>query len=230
MRWRAGGRAPGARAYSLATLPSGRTPWRSAGYCAVDLELGGLDPRQGEIVSFAAIPIEGGRVRPGEAVSGHVRPKRPMDEASIRVHGLRAVDLIDAPDLEVALDPLLALLAGRIPVVHFAEIERRFLRSAFRRLRVRMRAPMVDTSVLGALWLTERDSTPRGRLSLPELAAALNLPSHRPHDAAGDALTTGQVFLALATHLDAIRVETVKSLVSADRRLSATRMYPTHRP
>ena len=50
-----------------------------------------------------------------------------MDEASIKVHGLRSVDLEDAPELEVAIDPLLAAMAGAIPVVHFAEVERRFL-------------------------------------------------------------------------------------------------------
>jgi DNA polymerase-3 subunit epsilon len=35
--------------------------------------------------------------------------------------------------------------------------------------------------------------------SLGYLARALNLPVHRPHHADGDALTTAQVFVALAT-------------------------------
>ena len=38
------------------------------------------------------------------------------------------------------------------------------------------------------------------------------LPAHRPHTADGDALTTAQVFLALATHLDALEPQTVGSL------------------
>lgn len=220
--------APGARAYAQAKLPPRRMAWRSAGYCAVDLELGGLDPRRDEIVSFGAVPIEEGRVRLGESVSGRVRPRRAMDEASIRVHGLRAVDLREAPELQDALDPLLAALAGRIPVVHFAEVERGFLRRAFRLLGVRIRAQMVDTSVLGALWLAERDGTAPRRLPLAELAAALHLPSHRPHDAAGDSLTTAQVFLALATHLSAGRAETVGSLVTAERRLQTARLFRVH--
>ena len=64
------------------------------------------------------------------------------------------------------------------------------------------------------------------RLSLGELTRALGLPSHHPHDAIGDALTTAQVFLALATHLDALRPETVRRLVSAERRLQSLLAYP----
>ena len=40
--------------------------------------------------------------------------------------------------------------------------------------------------------------------SLSVLARSLNLPVHRPHHADGDALTTAQVFIALATHLETL--------------------------
>jgi DNA polymerase III subunit epsilon len=227
---RAGGeRGPGASAYALGSSPSGRLPWRSAGYCAIDLELTGLDPRTDEIISFGAIPIEDGRARPGEAVEGKVRPERAIDEASIRVHGLRRVDLEGAPELDVAIDPLLGALAGAIPVVHFAEVERRFLSRALRRQGLRLRRPIIDTSVLGSIWLHEHDGAEHRRMMLSELAGALGLPAHRPHDALGDALTTAQIFIVLATHLDAIRSETVRSLVTAERRLQAIRTYPARR-
>lgn len=227
---RASRRGPGADAYALAELPAGRTPWRSARYCAVDLELSGLDPRKDEIISFGAIPIDDGRVRLGNVVEGRVRPLRMMDEAAIRVHGLRRIDLEEAPELDVAIDPLLAAMAGRIPVVHFAEVERRFLRRAFRRQGLRLAGPMIDTSVLGSIWLHERDGVAPQRKPLSDVAAALDLPAQRPHDAVGDALTTAQIFLALATHLDSIRPETVRSLVTAGRRLEAIRLYPAGEP
>ena len=86
-----------------------------------------------------------------------------MAEASIKVHGLRTVDLENAPRLEVAIDPLLGALAGSVPVVHFAEVERRFLGRALRRQGLRLHQQMIDTSVLGAIWLAERDgATPAG--------------------------------------------------------------------
>jgi DNA polymerase-3 subunit epsilon len=228
MRPRGVPRGAAALAYRRARLPRGRTPWREASYLAVDLELSGLDPRRNEIVSFGAVPIEDGRVQLGAAVHGLVSPLRPIGEVSIRVHGLRAADLADAPALDVAIEPLLSAMVGRIPIVHVAAIERGFLRPALRRQGLRLRAPMVDTSVLGLVWLHERDGGGPRRLSLGELTHALGLPSHHPHDALGDALTTAQVFLALATHLDARRPETVRRLVTADRRLESLLAYPSH--
>lgn len=227
MRLRRAPRGAGAAAYRDAQLPPDRTPWREASYCAVDLELSGLDPRRHEIISFGAVPIEDGRVQLGGAVRGRARPLRALSESSIRVHGLRAADLAEAPALEEAIDPLLALMAGRIPVVHVAAIERSFLRPALRRQGLRLRAPMIDTSVLGLAWLHERYGGGPRHLSLGNLSQTLGLPSHHPHDAFGDALTTAQVFLALATHLDALQPQTVRRLVSADRRLESLLAYPS---
>ena len=113
-------------------------------------------------------------------------------------------------------------------MVHFAEVERRFLRRALRRQGLRLHPQMVDTTVLGAIWLQERDGIRGKRMMLGDLADALNVPAHQPHDALGDALTTAEVFIVLATHLDAMSPETVKSLVSAGRRLEAMAMYPDH--
>lgn len=227
MKARRRARGAGAAAYKHARLPAGRTPWREASFCAIDLELSGLDPRRHEIVSFGAIPIENGRVRLGGAVQGRVRPLRSMSEAAIRVHGIRAADLADAPPLDAAIDPLLAMLAGRIPVVHVAAIERSFLTPALRRQGLRLRRPMVDTSMLGLVWLCERDGRAPPSLTLTDLALMLGLPAHHPHDALGDALTTAQAFIALSTHLDARRAETARSLTSAARRLESLLAYPS---
>ena len=127
-------RGEGAQAYAQARLPSTRTSWREARYCVVDLELSGLDPRRNEIVAFGALPIDGGRVRLDGAAAGLVRPTAPLTESAIRVHGIRAADLADAPLIAEALDPLLHAMAGRVLVAHHAAVERGFLRAALRGL------------------------------------------------------------------------------------------------
>jgi len=214
-----------ADAYVSAVLAHARTAWREADWCALDLELTGLDPSEDEIISFGAIPIQAGRVRLRGAVSGLVRPAREISEASIRVHGIRAADLARAPSLPDIVGPILQAMTGRILVVHTAAVERAFLRRALREERVRLRGPIVDTEMLGRLWLHGRDGGLRRRVALGEIATALGLPADRPHDALGDALTTAQVFVALATHLDAVRPETVGSLARAGRRVHAVRMF-----
>ena len=213
------------RAYEHSSLPGGRTPWRGARWCAVDFETTGLDPRTDEIISFGAIPIQGGRVQLQVAASGQVRPSREIGEASIPVHGIRDTDVASAPTLAAGIDPLLEAITGRVLVVHCAAIDRPLLKRALREKGARLRQPFVDTEVLGRLWLHEREGTLRGGLALGELAAALGIPAEQPHDSLADALTTAQAFIALATHLDARRPETVGSLVRASDRVDAVRVF-----
>jgi DNA polymerase-3 subunit epsilon len=202
-----------------------RTPWREARYCVIDLELSGLEPRRNEIISFGALPIDAGRVRLAGAASGLVRPTRPLAAAAIRVHGIRAADLADAPPLAEALDALLQAMAGRVLVAHHAAIERAFLGRALRRLGVRLRGPVLDTAVLARVWLAERDGELPPRMTLAQLATACGLPVHSPHTAIGDALTTAQLFIVAASQLDARRSETVGRLARADARLADLETY-----
>jgi DNA polymerase-3 subunit epsilon len=223
-----------AGAYASARLPGGHTPWREATYCVVDLELTGLDARRDEIISFGAVPVIDGRVAVARAVYGLARPSGQLSVESVLVHGIRTADLAAAPPLDEAIGALLEAITGRILVVHAASVERAFLAPALRSQGVRLRGPIIDTRVLGRLWLLQRGGVPAGdgRVGVPTLAGlaeALGLPSHRPHHALGDALTTAQVFLALATHLDGIRRETVRSLARADHRVQSWLVYPHRR-
>jgi len=207
-----------ATAYARAPKVRGSTPWRQAPFCVIDLELSGLDPNRDEIISFAAVPIDGGRVVAGDAVYGLCRPTRPLPEKSTLIHGIRTVDLVEAPPLEQAIQPLVAAMTGRVAVAHSAWVEQSFLLQPFARLGVRLRNPWLDTSDLGRLFAHDR-RRPLTSSSLEALATSLRLPVHRPHHALGDALTTAQVFIALATHLDRAGPETVRSLARAKERV-----------
>jgi DNA polymerase-3 subunit epsilon len=214
----AGGRSRGG-------VTRGRTPWRLAHFCVVDLELSGLDPRRDEIISFAAVPVDAGRVVAGNAVYGLCRSTRPLPEESVLVHGIRTVDLADAPPLDEAIRPLVAIMAGRVMVAHAAWIERSFLSPVLRRQGVRLRPPVVDTRELGELLALEQ-GIPFTGSSLSDLARGLGLPVHRPHHALGDALTTAQAFIALATHLERYTPQTVHALATAKKRARTLAIYP----
>ena len=203
----------------------GRTPWRLAHFCVVDLELSGLDPKHDEIISFAAVPIDAGRDVAGNAVYGLSRNTRSLPEESVLVHGIRTVDLADAPPLDEAIEPLLAVMAGRVLVAHAAWIERAFLDPVLRRHGARLRGPILDTRELGWLLALER-GVPSVASSLTALARSLGLPVHRPHHALGDALTTAQVFIALATLLDGYAPQTVRTLSLARQRAQTLSVYP----
>jgi DNA polymerase III subunit epsilon len=201
-----------AAAYERTPPPEPRLPWRAAEFSVIDLETTGLDPAVDEIISVAALRIAHGRVRLSDAYYQHVRPVRMPDGETIRIHGLRSSDLVDAPPLPAVLERMLEVLTGTVLVAHVAEIERGFLRAAFERHGLRLVNPVVDTAALAGRLFRLRGQEVSDTAALSSLARALGLPVHRLHHADGDALTTAQVFLALATHLDAFEPQTVASL------------------
>lgn len=213
-----------ATAFARAGRPAGPTPWRDAGWCALDLELTGLDPRKDAIIAIGAVPIDDGRVILGESVYTLVRTSRRSAHAAVLAHKLRAADLADAPPLEAGIELVLEVLAGRVPVFHTAAVERAFLRPRFARRLLRLPAG-ADTELLGRLWLREREGVAPAGLPLARLASVLGQPADPPHHALGDALTTAKAFIALASHLDAIEPQTVGTLVGAGARLGGSRRF-----
>jgi DNA polymerase-3 subunit epsilon len=206
-----------AQEYLKAPFPARSTPWRELDFTVVDLETTGLNPSTDEIVSFATVTVSQGKVSLADARYELVRPKRMPGEDTSRIHGLREADLIEAPPVEDLLEGLLDALSGRILVAHVAAIEEGFLEAALAASGLRLRNRFVDTAKL-ALELSRlrREKPPeRDPVGLSELARALGLPVHRRHTADGDALTTAQAFIALATHLDAFEEQTAGSLVRA---------------
>ena len=136
------------RSYRDAEFPPAETPWREAAFSVIDLEMTGLDPASDEIISFATVTVSGGNVRLDDTRYELVRPRRMPDWDTIRIHGLREVDLEEAPPLEDHMDDLLDALTGRPIVAHVAEVERSFLETALSSVGIELRNPIVDTATL----------------------------------------------------------------------------------
>jgi DNA polymerase-3 subunit epsilon len=145
---------------------------------------------------------------------------------TIRIHGLRAVDLETAAPLEESLDLMLEALAGRFLVANVAWVERRFLSAALGARGIELRGPVLDSDVLSQavpdrVKDPEEESLRVGGTSGPRQsreARRLGLPVHRPHHADGDALTAAQIFIATVAHLDRAEPQTVGSLVELSER------------
>ncbi len=182
-------------------VPPSSLAWRAAEFCVVDVETTGLDLRRDEIIAYGAAIVTQARIPCDRIAYGLVRPSRPVSVPALAVHALRTDDLADAPTLDEVVDHLIDLLTGRVLVAHAAWVERAFLNRALRPRGIRLARATVDTAaLLRACRLTEPDAA-----SEPNLEAAsrrLGLPVHTPHHALGDAFTTAQLFLALATRLE----------------------------
>ena len=195
-------------------MPTAGTPWREVTFTVIDLETTGLDPATDEIISFATLTVSGGKVRLDDARYELVRPHRMPDADTIRIHGLRESDLVGAPPLSELIGEVIEAITGTAIVAHVAHVERGFLGAALREHELELRNPVVDTADLHRELRRLGREAPSARdpIALSDLARDLGLPVHRPHHADGDALTTAQAFIALATHLDAFESQSVGTL------------------
>ena len=181
--------------YLRTAPPASSLPWRQASFAVLGLEATGPDPRRDQLLSVACVPVERGKAIMAKAFEATIRPGA------------------------VALEAIVEALTGRVLVAHRASRHTGLLSAVFEGAGLRLCGQALDTAVLAA-WVpplapaggdrscSPTDSPP----GLSEAASAMGLPVHRPDEAGGEALTTAQLFMALASKLDRVHAQSVGSL------------------
>ncbi|MBW4935281.1 3'-5' exonuclease [Marinobacter sp. F4206] len=202
-------RSPLLKAFYQAGCVAPDTPMSDVPMVALDFETTGLDANQHSIVSVGMIPFSLNGIRLGAARHWVVRPKLPLHQTSIEIHGITHTDIAEAPDLEEILDQIFGLLNGRVPVVHYRNIEREFMDVALKwRLGEGIRFPVLDTMAIEAhlypdrhpsrwqRWLGKRPVSIR----LSDSRSRYGLPHYAAHNALIDAIATAELLQAQIYH------------------------------
>ena len=176
---------------------------------ALDLETTGMDPERHSVVSLGLVPFSLERIVCRESVYRVVQPRREPDADSIVIHHITHSEMDAAPDIADVLEPLLEALAGKVVVVHYRAIERRFLDAVCRdRLGEGLVFPVIDTMAVEADAHPHRKPGLVGRwmgrkpisLRLAACRERYSLPHYGAHHALTDALATAELFQAQVAH------------------------------
>lgn len=202
-------RTPLLKAFYEAGCVDPETPISDVPLVALDFETTGLDPSQHSIVSVGAVPFTLNAIELNHCWHQVVRPALPLHQTSITIHGITHSDIDEAPDLGEVLDRLFSFLNGRIPVVHYRDIERPFLDVALQwRLGEGIRFPVLDTMAIEAHLHPDRRPSRWQRLMgkrpvsirLADSRARYGLPHYASHNALIDALATSELLQAQIWH------------------------------
>jgi DNA polymerase III subunit epsilon len=195
------------------TAPAGflrARPWSAVDLVSLDFEATGLDLTRDTIISFGAVPIRSKMIDVGECRYQLVDPGDvELSPASITVHGLRPVDLDGAPSVDAAREALSDAIGGRFIVVWYAAVETAFLAKLLGGSSRSWRKRIVDTRDMLAL------VEPGTSYTLSEAADRYGVPVASPHHALDDALVTAQLFLVLASRLEASGRRTIREFQPA---------------
>jgi DNA polymerase-3 subunit epsilon len=166
---------------------------------AIDCESTGLDRRDDDIVSIAAIRLRDDRILTSERFVATIEPAAQMKPAAIKVHQLREVDVKGARAMADVLPQLLRFIGSRPLVGYHLEFDVAMLDKHVRSLLgIKLPNRRIETSELyyGRKY---RDAPPGTRidLSFAAMMRDLKLPLTNQHDAYSDALMTAIAFIML---------------------------------
>jgi len=195
--------------YYQSKVPQPNTPIGDVELLAMDMETTGLNAKVDGIVSTAVVPFTLARIQVSQARQWLLKPRYQLTEDSIKIHRVTHSEVEHAQDITEILPELLALLAGRVAVVHYRAIERPFLHETLLdRLGEGVHFPLLDTMAIEAQfhrkkmsWLQRlRGSRPEVSIRLADSRRRYHLPDYRPHHAATDAIACAELLQAQIAH------------------------------
>jgi len=161
----------------------------------LDTETTGLDPSDGHrIIELCCVELVG-HLPTGRVFHTLIQPERDIPEDSVRIHGLSADKLVDAPVFASVVEDFLSFVADAPLVIHNAEFDLKFLNSELSRAGKPLLTIErgIDTIALA------KKRFPGARYSLDELCRRFNidLSLRTKHGARIDAELLAEVYLEL---------------------------------
>lgn len=192
-----------------AGLPAPDSKLAELEFVALDLETTGLSVEVDDIVSVGMVPFTLQRIRCNASRNWVVRPRTPLQEEAIVIHGITHSEVRQAPRLGSIIGEVLDALEGKVAIVHCKSVEQQFLGAALERLTgQRLLFPVIDTMAQERVICAKRPvswwQAIWGRkpmsLRLPDCRQRYHLPHYTAHHATLDAVAAAELFIAQVQH------------------------------
>ena len=173
-------------------------PYRGNEVVSIDCETTGLDVKQDEIISLAAVIISGNEVKTGEAFEAKIDHRERLDGDSIVIHRIRRMDLDDAVELDTALMAFVEFVGNRPILGYNLQFDLKFL-DRYTRPLLGFSLPnaTVELADVYRKKVVSRRPDAVPHLGFEAILEDLELPIFGRHTALGDATTVAMAYVKL---------------------------------
>jgi DNA polymerase-3 subunit epsilon len=204
-RKRAWARAPeGAlKDYLSIAFPHPNTPLSDIEILSVDFETTGLHAIDDKLLSVGFIGIKQQQISLKDSYHQIIKTKDDLCADNVIIHQITDQQKEQGAPLKDVVEALLKALAGKVMLVHFARIERKFLQQACLELYgVAPPFPIIDTLMVAKRQLDKKDvAYDPSELRLSALREKQGLPNHFAHNALNDAIATAELLMAQVSNM-----------------------------
>lgn len=173
-------------------------PYNGSDVVSLDCETTGLDSKLDEVISIAAVRIDGRQVKTGDAFEAMIDHRERLSEDSIRIHRIRKQDLDEAVDIETAVMALLEFVGNRPILGYNIQFDLKFLdRYTKPMLGFSLPNQVIDLADVYRKSVVKYRPDAVPHLGFEEILEDLNVPVFGRHTALGDATTVAMAYVKL---------------------------------
>lgn len=183
-------------------FPSVNSVFNDAKILAVDFETTGLDAVQDKLLSVGYVELSQQQIKLNTCYHQIINTNQKLKADNVVIHQITDHQQQLGQPLEKVVEDLLKALTGKVMLVHYASIEREFLKQACLELYgIAPTFPIIDTLVIAKRRLDKKDvAYDPSELRLSALRSSYDLPDYYAHNALNDAIATAELLLAQTNH------------------------------
>lgn len=196
-------------------FPDPKTLYSDLPILSVDFETTGLHAIQDKLLSVGFVTLQNNQIHLSTSYHQIIKTEGQLQEDNVLIHKITDDVKDRGQQLRIVVEKLLEALAGKVMLVHFAQIEKQFLAQACMELYGMAPVfPIIDTLVVAKTRLDNGDvAYDPSQLRLPSLRQKYALPAHYAHNALNDAIATGELLMAQVGNMPQTNKITLQALL-----------------
>ncbi|WP_290704465.1 3'-5' exonuclease [Amphritea sp.] len=173
-------------------------PYEGDEVVSLDCETTSLNVKEGEILSIGAVKIKGRKVMTSDRLDIKLKPPKSLTGDSIKIHKIRAADLVDGVYMDEALEKVLEFIGNRPILGYYVNYDVRMLEKYLRpRYGFGLPGKAIELSHVYHDIIKWRHVGGDVDLRFDTISKCLDIPMLERHTALGDAITVALMYVRL---------------------------------